>query len=382
MNVNELQDYYFIYFADMKAIILETPKKAARIKFYLPPGAMAWRKAVKKINSAWWHPDQKLWSVMNTVENVHRLQEIFGDDYDIREIERSTKIPHVDLGDSGLNAVAALERKLILKAYSLHTVKNYRHSFIDFLKFYKDEDVSTLTKADIEKYLYDRIKNHKISTSKQNIIINAIKFYYEQVLDRPREKYQITRPKTSKSLPNVLSVEEIQLLINSPKNMKHQLILYTIYSAGLRLSEVIDLRIEDIHLDEGYIFIKDAKGKKDRKTVLSNVLVEKITPYLAQYHPAYWLFEGSDGGQYSRSSIQAIFRRAVKSTGVNPWATPHTLRHSFATHLLQNGTNLRYIQSMLGHSSSKTTEIYTHVLNVNNRTILSPLDIIMGEKGK
>lgn len=267
-------------------------------------------------------------------------------------------------------------------AYSEHTVKSYRLVLIDFLKYFENSEFEQLEKSDIEKYMFDRIKHQKISTSKQNIMIHAIKFYYEKVLGRPRELYELTRPKSSKSLPNVLSVEEVQRIINAPENLKHQVILYAMYSAGLRISEVINLRVEDIHPDEGYIFIKDAKGKKDRQTVLSEVFVEKLEVYLKRYKPSYWMFEGQEGGQYSTSSIQKIFRRAVDVAHVNPWATPHTLRHSFATHLLQNGVNLRYIQSMLGHASSKTTEIYTHVMHVNNRTILSPLDLIMGRNKK
>lgn len=364
----------------MKAIIYEAQSKAGRIKFHLPYKAKEWRAEVKLINSAWWHPDQKLWSVVNTVDNVRRLKEIFGHAYEIKWLEGKKAIPYVELGEAGLKVLEELEQKLMLMAYSIHTVTNYRLSMVDFLKFFKGVDVKTLSKADIEKYMYDRVKHYKFSASKQNITINAIKFYYEQVLDRPREKYNITRPKKSKSLPNVLSVEEVDRLINSPPNQKHQLILYIMYSGGLRISEVVNLRVEDIHTDEGYIFIKDAKGKKDRKTVLSKVVVEKLTPYLARYRPSYWMFEGMEGGQYSKSSIQAIFRRAVKKEHINPWATPHTLRHTFATHLLQNGVNLRIIQTMLGHSSAKTTEIYTHVLNVSNRTIVSPLDMLMGKK--
>jgi len=203
------------------------------------------------------------------------------------------------------------------------------------------------------------------------------KIYYEQVLGKPREYYNIQRPKNSKSLPNVLSAEAVKRLLTSPRNIKHRAILFTVYSAGLRLSEVINLRIEDIHYDKEYIFIKDSKGKRDRRSVLSSYLADILKIYLEKKRPAYWLFEGADGGRYSRSSVQQIFRKAVKVANVNPWATLHTLRHSFATHLLQEGLNLRYVQSLLGHGSSKTTEIYTHVMNINNKTITSPLDKIM-----
>lgn len=153
--------------------------------------------------------------------------------------------------------------------------------------------------------------------------------------------------------------------------------MYTIYSAGLRVGEVVRLRICDVRSDDGFLFIKDSKGKKDRHTVLSPILLEILREYYRKYKPAYWLFEGQDGGQYSTKSIQEVFRKAAKDSNANPWSTPHTLRHSFATHLMQHGVNIRYIQTALGHSSSKTTEIHTCVLNITNKTLKSPLDMLM-----
>ncbi|MBK8080500.1 MAG: tyrosine-type recombinase/integrase [Saprospiraceae bacterium] len=178
----------------------------------------------------------------------------------------------------------------------------------------------------------------------------------------PREYYDIQRPKRSQSLPNVLSKQEVAAILSAPKNIKHKAILLIIYSAGLRISEAIQLRISDIHSKEGYIFIKGGKGKKDRKSVLSPIALDVLRTYYKAHKPSYWLFEGQDGGQYTAKSIQNIFIAAVEASKSNPWATVHTLRHSFATHLLASGTNLRYIQTLLGHSSSKTTEIYTHAL--------------------
>ena len=218
---------------------------------------------------------------------------------------------------------------------------------------------------------------YHISETKQNTIINAIKFYYEQVLGQPREFYDIQRPKRSKTLPGILSMDEVQSILTAVDNIKHKAILHTIYSGGLRISELLNLRIEDIRSDDGYIFVKGAKGKKDRRTILSKHLLILLRDYYKVNKPSYWLFEGQSGGKYSASSVQSIFRKAVKKANINPWATVHSLRHSFATHLLQQGTNLRYIQSLLGHSSSKTTEIYTHLLKVDNSIVKSPLDIMM-----
>ena len=197
------------------------------------------------------------------------------------------------------------------------------------------------------------------------------------MLGKPKEYYDLTRPKKIKTLPSVLSEQEVYKLINAPKNIKHKTILYTVYSGGLRLSEVVNLRIRDIHSKEGFLYIKGGKGKKDRKTVLSPTLLTLLREYYKKEKPSYWLFEGQDGGKYCPRSVQAIFRKAMIQSKINAWATVHTLRHSFATHLLQNGVNLRNIQVMLGHSSSKTTEIYTHVLEISNKKIESPLDFML-----
>src|SRR5690625_3676549 len=189
-----------------------------------------------------------------------------------------------------------------------------------------------------------------------------------------REYYNITRPKKSVNLPNRRNEEVVIIILNPPSKIEHRAILQTIYGSGLRVGEVIRLRVDDVRSDDGYLFIKDSKGKKDRHTVLSPHLLKLLREYYIEHKPSYWLFEGQDGGQYSARSIQNIYRRAVKETGANPWSTPHTLRHSFATHLMQRGVNIRYIQTALGHSNLKTTEIYTHVISINNKTLKSPLD--------
>ncbi|WP_198293569.1 tyrosine-type recombinase/integrase [Algoriphagus resistens] len=270
--------------------------------------------------------------------------------------------------------MADLKQKLTLKAYSPSTIKNYTSSLSQFLGFFESRRLKDITKEEIEAFVYHQTTKYKISESAKNTIINAIKAYYEHVLGRERTIYDIQRPKKSMTLPNMLSQQEVKVILQSVDNLKHRAILMLIYSAGLRISEAIKLRNRDIHSDEGYIFIKGAKNKKDRKTVLSPVLLVLLRQYYKEYKPSYWLFEGQEGGQYFATSIQAVFRGAIEKSNSNPWATVHTLRHSFATHLLQKGTNLRYVQALLGHGSSKTTEIYTHVLSISNKNIQSPLD--------
>ena len=202
---------------------------------------------------------------------------------------------------------------------------------------------------------------------------HAIKFYYEKVLGQEKQLYDL-RTRRPEQLPDILSEEEVKRLISSVKNLKHRCILMLIYSAGLRLSESVNVRLDDILVARKQIFIKAGKGKKDRYVILSDKLFEVLTKYREVYKPTYWLFEGMNGGRYSPRSVQQIMRRAVAQSKVNPFATVHTLRHSFATHMLERGTDLRYIQHLLGHGSIKTTEVYLHVRKQAEEGLKSPLD--------
>jgi len=367
----------------MKCTIYIQGPNAKRIKFKIPYEAFEWRQRIKKLNTIWYHKPQKMWSLVNSEENKRFLVKIVGKKNIELANANQISLPKFEMSEYIKTHIDKFETKIILKGYSQHTIKSYKSELQYFLRFFEGRNLIDITKDEIESYVAMLLRKHKISEARQNITINAIKFYYEKVLEQPRSYYKIQRPKRSKTLPNVLSPEDTLKLIQHPKHLKHRAILWTIYSAGLRISEIRQLRIEDIRNKEGYIFVKAAKGKKDRRTVLSEHLIDLVELYIKAYKPSYWLFEGQDGGQYSVSSIRKIFRKAVRETNINPWATPHTLRHSFATHLLQQGSSLRYIQNMLGHSSSKTTEIYTHVLQINNSNIKSPLDNLMSlEKGE
>jgi site-specific recombinase XerD len=307
---------------------------------------------------------------------MNLVKVLFGDKLEMAELQSVAKMPKIVLSEKVQLELDRNHQKMILKGFSDSTIRNYQHALTNFFSYFEKEDYKEISKEQVEGFVYQLITKYKISEQRQNLLINAIKCYYEHTLEMPREYYNITRPKKSKNLPNVLSVEEVRLLLNHPTNIKHKAILHTIYAAGLRIGEVIRLRVKDIRSDDGYIFVKDSKGKKDRHTVLSAHLLDLLREYFKQHRPSYWLFEGQDGGQYSAKSIQNIYRKAVKETNSNPWSTPHTLRHSFATHLMQQGVNIRYIQSALGHSSSKTTEVYTRVLGISNKTLKSPLDTL------
>jgi len=205
-------------------------------------------------------------------------------------------------------------------------------------------------------------------------VINAIKFYYEKVLKGKRETYYIERPRKEKYLPTVLSESEIGSIIGSIDNIKHKCLIMTAYSAGLIVGELLRLKPGDIDSQRMLITIRQGKGKKDRVTLLSKVLLELLRNYYKQSLPQEYLFEGVAGGQYSVSSVQSILKEACRKAGIKKHVTKHTLRHSFATHLLEHNTDLRYIQELLGHTNPKTTQIYTHITTKGLDQLRSPLD--------
>lgn len=263
--------------------------------------------------------------------------------------------------------------------YSPKTVKSYVPLFEEFINHFPKEDLDSLSEHHVVEFSRFLVTELKVSTLYQNSAINAIKFYFEKVLGGRRKLYFVERLRKEKALPVVCSEEEILQLLKSVENIKHRAILSTIYSSGLRISELINLKIKDIDSERMQIRVEQAKGKKDRYTILSKKLLVLLRSYFIVEKPNHWLFEGAGSTkenpvQYSVRSIQSILKAALEKTGIKKHVTVHTLRHSFATHLLENGTDLRYIQNLLGHESSKTTEIYTHITTKGFNQIISPLD--------
>ncbi len=265
-------------------------------------------------------------------------------------------------------------QKLELKKYSNNTVKSYVSCFEAFINTYKNYNLLELNENVIREYLQKLVHQGK-SNSYINQSVNSIKFYYEIVLGMPNRFYAIERPRKQQKLPEVLSKEEILLMIDRTNNLKHKCIISLLYSAGLRRSELLNLKLENIDSKRMLIKINLAKGNKDRYTLLSKILLNDLRIYYKQWKPKEYVFEGPKGGQYSGSSVKEIVTRAARKSGIPKKVTPHTLRHSFATHLLENGTDLRYIQVLLGHSSTKTTEIYTQVATNSFKSIKNPLDL-------
>ena len=335
--------------------------------------------AVKMVYGRRWLPERRCWSLPYTEESANALISLLGDRLEwgfdraqhpalkkgASKVEQASPPPWQD-------ALTAVEEKLLLLQYSYMTIKAYKQCLNGLFYFHKNIPPAQIAENHVRTYLLHLLKQKGISESSQNQIVNAAKFYLEQVLGRERLYIQIERPKRTKALPNFLSKEEVVKVLQAPGNLKHRCILTMIYSAGLRLGELVRLRVQDIRFDDRLVQIKDNKGKNDRNSILSERMLESLKEYLHIYQPKYWLFEGQDGGQYSTRSVQEIMRMAVQKSGVNPYATVHTLRHSFATHMVQNGVNLRVIQELLGHNDPKTTEIYTHI--VNNNDVKSPLD--------
>ena len=264
--------------------------------------------------------------------------------------------------------------KMEVMRYSPKTISTYKELLEEFINYYPGKKIDDIIEPEIVAYVRYLVQERGISTSYQNQAINAIKFYYEKVKGGARKFYQLERPLREQKLPTVLAVEEIQAMIKATTNIKHKAMIMLCYAAGLRISELLSLKLTDVDSNRMQVKIRSAKGKKDRYTLLSEKLLPLLRTYYKEYKPVEFLFEGSNGGQYSERSMQAVVKEALHRAGIKKYATVHTLRHSFATHLLEGGTDLRYIQNLLGHESSKTTEVYTHVTSKALSGIKSPLD--------
>ncbi|WP_339629677.1 site-specific tyrosine recombinase/integron integrase [uncultured Maribacter sp.] len=263
--------------------------------------------------------------------------------------------------------------KLELRKYANNTVKTYVNSFETFINYYSTKDLISINESDVRGYILKLIQEDK-SNAYINSAINSIKFYYESVLGMPNRFYEIERPRKEKKLPKVLSKEDVLRIISNTNNLKHKCIVSLLYSSGIRRNELVNLKISDIDSKRMLIRIEAAKGNKDRYTLLSHSLLKDLREYYKQYKPEKYIVEGLYGKQYSGQSIGKVVINAATKAGIKILVTPHMLRHSFATHLLEAGVDLRQIQVLLGHSSSKTTEIYTHVATTTFKKIKNPLD--------
>ena len=270
--------------------------------------------------------------------------------------------------------IDSFNRKMTIENYSNQTIKNYLSALKLFLEWIENLNVEKVTEKEIENYFFycKKDKNYSFSTMKQ--IIATIRFLYINVFNKPIPKALNLKLRKPTLLPNVLSASDISKILKVTSNIKHKTILFLIYSAGLRLGELLELKIGDIDSDSMRIHVREGKGKKDRYIMLSENVLDLLREYYKLFKPKDYIFEGQKGGKYSSKSVQNIFKSALKKSGIKKKATVHTLRHSFATHLLDDGTDIRYIQELLGHKRLETTQIYTHVSSYSINKIKSPAD--------
>lgn len=365
------------------------------------------KKAITQVEGVRWSQTQKCWWLPLSMENYRLIVEVFQplaqiDDQEIRQLlnaipEKSARSlaikPNRSVTSSkeqaGKGIVRApvhavnsdvlprMKQQLILKSYSPSTIRTYLNEVRAFLSTIKQHRADDFSTDRIKDYLQYCAETLKLSENTLHSRINALKFYYEQVLNRERFFWDIPRPKKPQLLPRLLNEDEIRRLFNALTNKKHKAMLFTAYSAGLRVSEVVNLKIADIDSERMQIFVERAKGKKDRYVNLSPVLLDILRNYIRQSKPApqKFLFESEATlTAYPIRTVQQIFSNAKRKAGISKSVGVHSLRHSFATHLLDKGTDIRYIKDLLGHFNIKTTERYLHVSNKQLVNIMSPFD--------
>lgn len=359
------------------------------------PNTSFFHRIMKKLTGIKWHHNERIWYIPSTKLAFDDFKEHTKNDIDldtahlrqyllqkkalvlsnskpIRSISANKIVSH-PLCTENIMALEAMKNMLILKGYSGNTIRNYMSEFQLLLQLLKEHSINNLSKDHIQSYLLWLLKEKGSSETKVHTAINAIKFYFEYVLEKEKAFYDLPRPKKPFKLPAILAEEEVLEIIKNIQNIKHKTMIMTAYSAGLRVSEIVSLKIKNIDSKRMMIHIQGAKGKKDRMVPLSNVLLTTLRRYYKEYQPKEYLFEGQLGGAYSTRSVQEILKVAKQKVTTKVGGV-HMLRHSYATHLMEAGTDIRIIQSLLGHNSIRTTMLYTHVSKIALSKIESPLD--------
>jgi integrase/recombinase XerD len=288
--------------------------------------------------------------------------------------ELGAEIRNRRLSERALNGLEVMRRYLDGVRYSGRTNESYLSLLEFFFKYFHDRDPMEIPMEEVSGFIYDFIILNGYSASYQNQMISAIKTFY-RISGRSRVELEIIeRPRRSRALPKVFSKEEVKRILNSTRNTKHKLILWMIYSCGLRRSEATNIRLTDLDRERGILHIREGKGRVDRIVPVSAKVWEKLDEYIEGFHPVKYLFEGQAGGKYSVESVYRVFKQALHSAGIKKDVGVHSLRHSYATHLHESGLDIRYIQELLGHRNTRTTEIYTHVSRRNLIDVRSPIE--------
>ncbi|MFN7690307.1 MAG: tyrosine-type recombinase/integrase [Bacteroidota bacterium] len=316
---------------------------------------------VKKLPGVLWSSTKRAWHLPDT--QAYR--------------ERFGLLPAKALTQEHEEKLALYRRWLEGKRYSANTIKTYMEVLSLFLVYFCERPVGSLTNGDLSDYNNDYILRNKLSVSYQNQLVNAVKLFFRVVEGTTMDIEMIYRPRREKKLPNVLSKEEVKLILENTRNLKHKAMLSLIYACGLRSGELLKLLPEHVDSKRGVLVIKQAKGNKDRIAPIGQGILDLLRLYYTAFKPKRYLFEGMHVGEmYDARSLQLVLKQSLARTDITKPVTLHWLRHSYATHLLENGTDLRYIQEILGHRSSRTTEIYTNVSTSSIRKIVSPFDML------
>lgn len=336
-----------------------------------------------------WSQTYKVWHVPFSAQFIKEVFTVlkgkaFIDYSAMKSIEKNTAIVEKKVTKNGLlppldnvkqQSVEVYIRYLKSKRYSENTIKTYSEAIQLFLRYFHSKQLEEISNEDIIAFNNDYILANKYSSSYQNQFVNAVKLFFAKIQHKQLNPELIHRPRAERKLPNVLSKEEVKQIITAPTNIKHRTMLSLIYSCGLRCGELLALQPHHIDSKRNIVLLKNSKGKKDRIAPLSPKILELLREYYKMYKPKVYLFEGQEAGTaYSDKSLQSVLKQALHKVGIKKPVTLHWLRHSYATHLLESGTDLRYIQELLGHNSSKTTEIYTHVSTKSLQQIKSPFD--------
>jgi len=334
-----------------------------------------------KTMNCWYLPYSKTITneLLQLVRNKYYLD--YGDIKDHLPNEKQEDKAPTELSSTSMEVIEKVEKLkqwMRSRRYSQSTINTYSESLRTFLRYVGDRSVSEITNQDLILFNNEYVLANKLSASYQNQVVNAIKLFFKIVENKKIDAELIHRPKRAKVLPNVLSKEEVKAILNAHNNIKHKVMLSLIYSCGLRCGELLSLKPEHIDSKRGLLIIKQAKGRKDRIAPLSVKILTMLREYYIASKPNIYLFEGSKKGeQYDARSLQQVLKQGVAKANITKPVSLHWLRHSYATHLLENGTDLRYIQEILGHSSSRTTEIYTHVSTKSIQNIVSPFDYLL-----
>ncbi len=339
-------------------------------------------KTIRSTQRFKWSRTMRCWHTYFSKENLETVKQVFGPLTTLIEDESIYRAPAIKtlskkrhLSTVNNQIVDDFIKYLNGKCYSKSTVDTYSSFVTDFLDYIKDKPTSEYTLRDVEKFIEDIMVPKKASISSHRQFISAMKLFINFMPQCTIETLELERPKKSRYLPTVLSQQEVLKILRCTKNLKHRAILALIYSCGLRVGELINLELSHIDISRKQLAIKNSKGRKDRNVQMADSLLPLIHNYIQTYRPKKYFAEGNVGECYSAISVRAFLKRSCKLAYINKRVTPHTLRHSYATHLLENGTDIRLIQTLLGHSKPETTMIYTHVSTSSLEGISNPLDL-------